>query len=68
MHVDAALMELAELNRAAMLLVADREPPADERMRRLAQIIHHAHQAAEELKEIRKPDENTNLPKMQRTL
>jgi hypothetical protein len=51
-----------------MLLVADREPPAEERMRRLAQIIPHAHQAAEELKEIRKPDENTILPKMQRAL
>jgi hypothetical protein len=54
MRVDNALMELAELNRAALALVADREPPADERMRRLAQIIYHAHQAAGELKEIRK--------------
>ena len=61
-------MELAELNRVAMILVADREPPADERMRRLAQIIHHAHQATEELKEIRKPDENNILSKMQKTL
>lgn len=61
MHVDNALMELAELNRAALVLVSDREPPADERMRRLAQIIHHAHQAAEELKEIRKPHDMSTV-------
>jgi hypothetical protein len=53
-QIDAALMELADLQRAALALVNGREVSPEERMRRLAQIVDHAHRAAEELREVRR--------------
>jgi hypothetical protein len=53
-QIDAALMELADLQRAVLALVDGRQVSPEERMRRLAQIVDHAHRATRELMEVRR--------------